>query len=105
MTKGDIVLITFPFTNLMGSKVRPALVLAETKYDVTVIFITSQFKLLEPTDVVIEPTDNNGIKVKSLLKTAKFATLDKTLIFGRLGRVDTQILEEINDKIRIYLNL
>jgi len=27
MTKGDIVLITFPFTDLSGTKLRPAIVL------------------------------------------------------------------------------
>jgi hypothetical protein len=28
MNKGEIILITFPFTDLSGSKLRPALVLA-----------------------------------------------------------------------------
>jgi len=41
MKKGDIVLIKFPFTDLSGSKLRPALVLVESGNDVIVAFITS----------------------------------------------------------------
>ena len=41
MAKGDIVLITFPFTDLSGSKLRPAVILAETISDITVCFITT----------------------------------------------------------------
>jgi mRNA interferase MazF len=43
MAKGDIVLITLPFTDLSGSKLRPAVVLAGTGLDLTVCFITTQF--------------------------------------------------------------
>jgi len=42
MSKGDIVLITFPFSDLSSSKLRPAAVLAETDEDLTVCFITAQ---------------------------------------------------------------
>ena len=41
MAKGTIVLITFPFTDLSGSKLRPVVILAETIEDVTVAFITT----------------------------------------------------------------
>lgn len=46
MKKGDIVLIPFPFTDLTGNKLRPALVLAINLKDITVAFITSQIELL-----------------------------------------------------------
>lgn len=62
MTKGDIVLIAFPFTDLSGSKLRPAVVLAQVADDITVCFITSRLESRESTDVVIEPNESNGIR-------------------------------------------
>ncbi len=48
MAEGDIILtilIAFPFSDLSGSKLRPAVILAETTEDVTVTFITTQLLL------------------------------------------------------------
>lgn len=42
--KGDIILISFPYTDLTGVKIRPAVILMETEQDVTVAFVTSQLK-------------------------------------------------------------
>ena len=80
MAKGDIILITFPFTDLSISKLRPTVILADTNEDVTVTFITTQHRWREPTDVLLTPTSNNGLKLPSLIRTSKIATLDKTLI-------------------------
>jgi mRNA interferase MazF len=44
MPKGNIVLIPFPFIDLSGNKLRPALILAETPLDVTVSFIMTQLQ-------------------------------------------------------------
>ena len=44
MKKGDIVLIPFPFTDLSGSKLRPAVALYVNDLDVTVSFITSNLR-------------------------------------------------------------
>ena len=44
MLTGDIVLVPFPFTDLSGSKFRPALILAKDDVDMIVAFITSQTK-------------------------------------------------------------
>ena len=75
MAKGDIVLITFPFTDLSGNKLRPAVVLGETTQDVTVCFITTQIEWQEPTDIVLAPNNDNGLRKLSLIRVGKIATL------------------------------
>jgi mRNA interferase MazF len=51
MAKGDIVLINFPFTDLTGSKLRPAVTLIDGEADLTVCFITTKLNWQEQTDV------------------------------------------------------
>ncbi|MDO9040228.1 MAG: type II toxin-antitoxin system PemK/MazF family toxin, partial [Bacteroidota bacterium] len=66
MSKGDIVLIPFPFSDLSGAKNRPAIILIETDDDVTVAFITTQLKWESQFDVLLQPSDFNGLKKVSL---------------------------------------
>ncbi len=105
MAKGDIVLITFPFTDLRGSKLRPAVILADTVLDLTVCFITTQLQWQEITDVALVPTSLNGLRKQSLIRTSKIATLDKTLAKGLLGRLTINELSELNNKLKILLQL
>ena len=105
MAKGDIVLITFPFTDLTGSKLRPAVILADTVLDLTVCFITTQLQWQETTDVLLMPTSSNGLRKQSLIRTSKIATLDKTLAKGLLGRLTSNELSDLNDKLKTMLLL
>ena len=105
MAKGDIILITFPFTDLSGSKLRPAVVLADTSFDLTVCFITTQIHWEEPTDVVLIPNPDNGLKKQSLIRTSKIATIDRALAKGLLGTLNQNELADLNNKLKALLQL
>lgn len=96
MKKGDIVLVPFPFTNLKGNKIRPALILCVGFYDATVCFISSIINWKEETDIILDPDKENGLKKKSLIKTSKIVTIDKKLIIGKLGNISTADILELD---------
>ncbi|WP_373512547.1 type II toxin-antitoxin system PemK/MazF family toxin [Persicitalea sp.] len=105
MAKGDVLLITFPFTNLSGSKLRPAVVLAETSLDLTVCFTTTQTAWSEPTDMLLAPNIANGLKKPSLVRTNKIATLDRLLAKGLIGKLSTIDIANLDAKLKIVLDL
>ena len=105
MKQGDIVLVPFPFTDLTGSKIRPALVLITTSLDVTLAFITTQIQWQEPTDIVLTPDDLNGLKKASLIRLSKLATIDRELISGRLGKIPANDLPLVHKNLRWLFQL
>jgi mRNA interferase MazF len=105
MIKGDIILIPFPFTSLIGKKLRPSVILISGKLDLTVCFITTQLKWKEPTDVLLEPDKINGMKKPSIIRISKIITVDKSLAFGILGHLNNHKMEELNQNLKILLQL
>ena len=108
--KGKIVLVPFPFTDLTAAKLRPALVLYEGKRDVVLAFISSKISAqpLEA-DVLLESAQvgfkKSGLKVDSLIKLDKLATVLKALILGELGELDEEKREEVNQKLQLLLKI
>ena len=105
MTKGDIILVTFPFTNLSDSKLRPDVILFESNLDFTACFITTQIQWQEPTDVLLLPNQNNGLRKESLIRTNKIATIDRQLAKGLLGKLNNEELLDLNLKLKLLLQL
>lgn len=108
--KGKIVLVPFPFTDLTAAKLRPALVIHEGKEDVVVAFISSKVQSeLTETDVLVGKKDagfkKSGLKVDSLIKLDKIATVLKDLVVGELGELDEQSRREVNRRLRKMLEL
>lgn len=109
---GHIILTPFPFTDLSGNKVRPALILGVQtgSDDVTVCFISSSIpNKTHKFDVLIDSKNKNfkrtGLKLKSIIKVTKIATLDKAVILGQIGELDTQSMDNVKLVLKTYLEL
>lgn len=105
MKKGDIVLTLFPFTDLSGSKRRPAMVLFAGKEDNVLCFITSKIENMNEFDFVVYPNDQNKLKVTSVIRISKIATINTSLILGKLGETGAEITNQINDRLLKMLKL
>ena len=105
MKKGDIILIPFPFTDLTGNKNRPALVLVSGELDVTIAFISTQLKWKESSDILLEPTEKNGLKKNSVVRLSKLATVDNELVLGILGSLDYAELTLVNTGLKNIFEL
>ncbi len=98
INKGDIVLVSFPFTNLKGSKRRPAIILYIGEMDVVAAFITSRTAKISSFELLINPSEINRLKKPSLIKTTKICTLDKNLIVGKIGELTKMEKKQLNIK-------
>ena len=94
---GTIVLVSFPFTDLSAAKVRPALIVSEsTKQgeDVIVCFISSNVGRGGEHAVSLSPDTVTGLKVRSVVRFDKIATLHKRVILGKLGAMSKNELHK-----------
>ena len=93
LTRGDLVLVQFPFTDLSAQKLRPALIVGRmTGDDVIVAFISSRISNAHPkAEHVLAPGDTEfratGLKGPSQIRLNKLATLHRALVRRRLGQI------------------
>ena len=96
---GDIVLLKFPFTDGKSYKKRPALIINEyDDGDIIVCRITSQI-YETPYDVNINNWENSGLRLPSVIRVHKLATLEKDLVEVKMG----EIANSTKEKIRIII--
>jgi mRNA interferase MazF len=104
MKKGDIVLVTFPFTDLSSFKRRPALVLFTENDDAILAFITSKISFKHPNDIYIESSVINRLETDSVIILRKLFTANIRLIKGKIGELDKNYHLQINQSINALLN-
>jgi mRNA interferase MazF len=105
MIKGDIVITPFPFTDLVGNKIRPAIVLINSESLITICFISSQIIHLDENDILLIPNKTNRLKKESIIKINKIATIDKEIIIGEIGQLTHNEGNQLNQALRTVLKL
>ena len=101
--KGDVVVVPFPFpfSNLSGSKRRPALVLSSLRGDdIMICQITSK-----PTDDLFaqalksEDFVSGSLPVDSFIRPLRVFTADKHIVFRKIGQITSERMNKVIDAI------
>jgi len=56
-------------------------------------------------DIEVLRSEVNGLKVNSVIKLTKMATLSKDLVLGRIGVLEDKYLEEVDEKLKEMFGL
>jgi len=103
-TVGSVVLVTFPFSNLKGKKVRPALVLANVEFDNLILCQITSRPYSSQTSIRIDPSDfiEGSLPVVSFVRPDKLFTAESSILnanpSGKLNQKVTKlVLQKVQD--------
>jgi len=100
---GEIVLIKFPFSDGKSFKKRPALVIADfDDQDIIVCRITSQLYGTK-NDASIENWQSSGLKLPSIIRVHKMATLEKNMADLIMGKINSKVKSEVKEIIQSFV--
>ena len=101
----DVVLLSYPFSNLGGTKVRPALVVSNNQFnkksdDCIMVPLTSIIKD-EPYSVIINQEDliSGKLMKKSRIRTDKIFSVEKSLIKMKIGILGDNSFDKVKEEI------
>ena len=88
-TVGSVVLVTFPFSNLKGQKLRPALVLANVEFNNLILCQITSKPYTSKISIILKPTDfaTGGLPVVSYVRPDKLFTADSAIIKKTVGQL------------------
>ena len=97
-SKGDIIIINFPFSDLINAKKRPMVVLAEKGEDIIGCAVTSN---PHSEGIPIENFEEGNLPLKSKIKYWQIHTFLKDLAIKKVASVSKsthkELLKKIND--------
>jgi len=104
--KNDIILVRYPFSNLSGIKVRPAIIVSTSHLssDYFIVPITSKTGFLLPGEFVLTGWQQAGLNIPSAVKRGIY-TVDSELIIKRVGALQGNDIQLLAHSLRVWLGL
>jgi len=105
--KGDIVVVNFPFSDLSGSKRRPALVLADLYGDDVILCQITGVNRKDAYSVVLDADDyaEGTLSTVSTVRPNRVFTADKSIIRNKACSITPEKHKEVVDKLMEILKL
>ena len=104
--QGDVVLLELPFTNYIGSKLRPVLVVSSNELnslgdDLIVLKITSKTHFREfQVELTQEDLLEGKLKKKSYIDCSSVFTVEKSLVIKRIAKLTPEKLQEVKSTLK-----
>lgn len=100
----EIVLLPYPFSDLEGRKVRPALIVSNEKFnkksdDCVMVPLTSVLKKENYSVVDNEDMVSGRLIKKSRVRVDKIFCVKKSLVSMKIGMLDDKIFKKVKAKI------
>jgi len=115
MTRGDVVIVPFPFQDKPVDKIRPAVVVqcdAENRRlaNTVLAMVTGNLDDVgQPTTVLVDPQTadgaGSGLKGPSLVKCTNVATVRQRRVIHVIGRLSPARMQEVNRALKAALEL
>ena len=107
MRCGDIYLVSYPFTDHSGTKVRPVVIVSSDEFnqgdDVVVLPISSAPDSTDPYSLSISQTSPHfsatGLRCESAMKWTKPLTISRRVVQRRLGTLDHGLLADVRERL------
>lgn len=105
-SKGDVVLIRYPFSDLSGTKVRPAVVVnaPHVSQDLFIVPLTSRTGTLLSGEFTLTHWQKAGLHVASAVKRGLF-TVQQQLCLKTVGQLAKHDLEALDFSLKQWLGL
>ena len=114
VSRGDIVLVDYPFSDRTGSKVRPALVVqADTLNrritDTILAAVSRSTHRASPTQLLIDIStpegSGTGLRQDSMIQCENLLTYDQRLVIAKIGQLAPSLLPRIQACLKAALDL
>lgn len=104
---GQVVLATFPFSDLTINKLRPCLVIGIAEFnDIVLCQITSkQYQSKRAVRLLKSDFIKGTIVTNSFIRPDKIATLDRKMIKQTLGTISENKLNTVKMELKLFLEI
>jgi mRNA interferase MazF len=105
-SKNDIILVRYPFSDLSGSKVRPAVVVSapHVSQDIFIVPLTSKTTSLLVGEFVLSDWSGAGLNVETAVKRGLY-TVQQSLVVAIIGKLTDSDIEQVQRSLRTWLGL
>jgi mRNA interferase MazF len=105
-SQNDVVLVRYPFSNLMAAKVRPAVVVnaPHASQDILIVPLTSQLAALLAGEFVLNGWQQAGLNLPSAVKRGLY-TIHQDLVLKLVGQLAAADAQELERSLRGWLGL